>query len=450
MNQKEDFLLKAYNLGIIKFGDFRLKSGVYSPFYVDLRPLASSPELLKTLANFLLELVETSNFDLICGVPYAALPMATVMSISSGIPLIIKRKENKGYGTKKMLEGVFSKQQKCLLVEDVITTGKSLLETIDEVEREQLIVKNIVVVLDREQEGISKLEYRGYFVKTLFTINEVINTLIKNDKLNINESKKIHFFLKSVLREPICKRISYEEKMRINQHPIAQKLLRLTKKKQSNLILSGDLNTSKELLKLLEKIGDHIVVLKLHIDIIKDFSFDFIKELKLIANQKEFLLMEDRKFSDISSIQEAQFKNGIYKISSWADMITSHVISGENSLNSFDPCGVVGIVEMSSKGSLTDSHYISKALEIIKKTANVFAVIAQSNMPKNLLLMTPGVNLDMQFDNKGQQYNTPEQVFSNYQSDFIIVGRGIYKNSNPKQQAEYYKNIAWKSYLNSF
>ena len=95
MQPREDFLLKAYELGIIKFGNFTLKSGIESPFYVDLRPLASSPQLLKTLANNLLDLVEDVDYDLICGVPYAALPMATTMSLTSNIPLIIKRKENK-------------------------------------------------------------------------------------------------------------------------------------------------------------------------------------------------------------------------------------------------------------------------------------------------------------------------------------------------------------------
>ena len=93
------------------------------------------------------------NFDLICGVPYAALPMATAMSLESYIPLIIKRKEAKSYGTKKLIEGIYQKGQNCLLVEDVITSGKSLLETIPEIEQEDLKVSDIVVVLDREQGG---------------------------------------------------------------------------------------------------------------------------------------------------------------------------------------------------------------------------------------------------------------------------------------------------------
>lgn len=194
MQPREDFLLKAYELGIIKFGNFTLKSGIESPFYVDLRPLASSPQLLKTLANNLLDLVEDVEYDLICGVPYAALPMATTMSLTSNIPLIIKRKENKGYGTKRMVEGVFAEGQSCLLVEDVITSGQSLLETIDQVEREGLRVKDLVVVLDRAQGGSEKLKEQGYNVKTLFTIHEVIDILHKYHRLSDDEAKKLKTF----------------------------------------------------------------------------------------------------------------------------------------------------------------------------------------------------------------------------------------------------------------
>lgn len=449
IDQKEEFLLKAYNLGIIKFGNFILKSGISSPFYIDLRPLASSPQLLKILSNFLLKLEINSDFNLICGVPYAALPIATVMSILSNIPLIIKRKENKGYGTKRILEGVFYNNQTCLLVEDVITTGKSLIETISVIENEGLIVKNIVVVLDRQQRGIIELENKGYKVKTLFTIHEVINILFKNKILPLYQKIEIENFLKITINKFKTKRLSYEDKIKINQHPIAQKLLNLTKKKKSNLIFSGDINSSKKLLNLLEEIGEHIVILKTHIDIIQDFSFDLIKKIKFLAKEKEFLVMEDRKFSDIGKIQEEQFKNGIYKISTWADMITSHVISGEKSISVFDSCGIVAIFEMSSIGTLTDSYYKYEALKIAKKTPNIFAAIGQSNIPKNLLLMTPGINLDCKFDNKGQIYNTPNKVFREYHSDFIIVGRDIYENPNPKQKAAYYQKIGWKNYLNS-
>ena len=447
MQQREDFLLKAYELGIIKFGNFTLKSGIESPFYVDLRPLSSSPQLLKTLANNLLGLVEKSTFELICGVPYAALPMGTTMSLASGIPLIIKRKENKGYGTKRMVEGVYSDGQNCLLVEDVITSGQSLLETIEEVEREGLKVTDIVVVLDREQGGIDKLKQKGYTVHTLFTINEVINILHRFHRLSDAEMARVKNFLNNPPAPPEMKRVPLEYKK--IQHPVGKKLVEIALKKQSNLIASADVITSAELLKLAEEAGDDIVALKLHTDIIKDFSFDLVEKLKQISKEKEFLLFEDRKFADIGNTQELQFKEGVYRIASWADMITSHVIAGEESLKVFENVGVVAIVEMSSKGTLTDDYYITKALNVAESAPNVLGAVAQRKISDGLLLFTPGVNMSSAGDSKGQQYNTPERVFRNIHTDFMIVGRGIYQSADPKESAREYRKAGWDAYLGS-
>lgn len=445
MQQREDFLLKAYELGIIKFGNFTLKSGIESPFYVDLRPLSSSPQLLKTLSNNLLDLVEEAPFELICGVPYAALPMGTTMSLASGIPLIIKRKENKGYGTKRMVEGVYHDGQNCLLVEDVITSGQSLLETIAEVEREGLKVTDIVVVLDREQGGVEKLKKKGYSVRTLFTINEVIDMLHKFHRLSDSELARVKNFLNNPPSQPEIKRVPLEKKN--IQHPIGKKLIEIALKKQSNLIVSADVITSSELISLAENVGPHIVALKLHTDIIKDFSFDMIHRLKEISKENDFLLFEDRKFGDIGNTQELQFKEGIYNIGSWADMITAHVIAGEESLKVFDNVGVVAIAEMSSKGTLTDDYYIAKALNVAENAPNVLGFVAQRKVSDNLLLFTPGVNISSVGDTKGQQYNTPERVFQMYHTDFMIVGRGIYKAANAKSAAEEYQIIGWNAYL---
>ncbi|MCK0202705.1 orotidine-5'-phosphate decarboxylase [Ornithobacterium rhinotracheale] len=444
MNTKEDFLLRAYELGIIKFGSFTLKSGIESPFYVDLRPLASSPQLLKTLSNNLLQLVDDRSLELICGVPYAALPMATTMSLESGIPLIIKRKENKGYGTKRMLEGVFNQGQNCLLVEDVITSGKSLIETIEEVEKEGLKVTDIVVVLDREQGGKKLLAEKGYRVQTLFTINEVIDILHKYHRLSDEQVASIKEFLNNPPEAPVKKRVRYEDKE--ISHPVGKKLIDIALRKKSNLIASADVTTTEELLSLAEKIGDKIVALKLHTDIITNFTREFVEEIKKLAREKDFVIFEDRKFADIGNTQDLQFRQGIYRIADWADMVTAHVIAGEKSLEVFGTTGVASIVEMSSAGTLTDNYYISKALNVSQKSAQVFAVVAQRQVPNDLLLLTPGVNLSVKGDNKGQQYNTPEKVFRDYHTDFMIVGRGIYKATEPEKVAEEYRQQGWAAY----
>jgi len=446
---KEHFILKACQLGIIKFGNFTLKSGIQSPFYVDLRPLASSPELLKELSKLLLNLLQDSDFELICGVPYAALPMATAASLESGIPLIIKRKEAKGYGTKKMLEGIFHDGQTCVLIEDVITSGKSLVETIDEIEKEHLKVRDIAVVLDREQGGIALLKDKGYRVHSLFSIKEVIDILYKYGQLAEEEVLRIKGFLAGNLevKTEAKKRLKYEEKLALQHHSAGKKLLETALQKKSNLIASIDVTQASEILNLAEKVGDSVVAVKLHSDIISDFSDMFISELKKIAKNKNFLLFEDRKFADIGNTQQLQFEKGIYHISEWADMITSHVIAGAESLKIFGETGVVVIAEMSSKGTLTDEHYKNQAVALSEKAENVIGCVAQSQMPDSLLLFTPGVNLTSTGDAKGQQFNTPERVMTEYHTDFIIVGRGIYASANPKDASEKYQKAGWNAYL---
>lgn len=451
MESKKEFFLECYKLGIIKFGRFTLKSGIESPFYVDLRPLASDPKILKKLANYLLEKLPLDNFDIICGVPYAALPMATAMSLESYIPLIIKRKEAKSYGTKKLIEGIYEKGQNCLLVEDVITSGKSLVETIEEVENEGIKVSDIVVVLDRQQGGKEKLEAKGYKVHSLFNISEVVEILREVNYIDDEEVARIQDFVNGnhvVFEEK--KRLSYEQKLEVAEHSFAKKILEIAIEKKSNLIASADFITTKELLDFADFVGPHIVALKTHIDILNDFDADeTILPLKDLATKHNFLLMEDRKFADIGNTQELQFSYGTYKISNWADLVTSHVIGGSKSLDCFMNVGVVAILGMSSEGTLTDSHYREGALKVIENHPNIIGCVAQNEVSDQLLLFTPGVNLGTSGDEKGQQYNSPEHVIKNYGTDFIIVGRGIYKADEPEQEALRYKNEGWKAYQDS-
>jgi uridine monophosphate synthetase len=373
------------------------------------------------------------------------------MSLESYIPLIIKRKEAKSYGTKKLIEGIYQKGQNCLLVEDVITSGKSLVETIAEVEQEDLKVADIVVVLDREQGGKQLLESKGYRVHTLFNISEVCSILQENGELSDEEVKRIQDFLQgNHIQFEEKTRSSYEQKLEHAQHSVSKKLLETALAKKSNLIASADVTTTQELLDLAEKVGPHVIALKTHIDIISDFEYEkTIVPLKALAEKHQFLLMEDRKFADIGNTQELQFTSGVFKITDWADFVTSQVIGGFESLDCFKNVGVVAIVGMSSKGALTTASYREEALKVALSHPNVIGGVSQNQIPEELLLFTPGVNLADSGDGKGQQYNTPEHVFKMLHSDFIIVGRGIYKAEDPETAAITYKNEGWNAYVNS-
>jgi len=264
------------------------------------------------------------------------------------------------------------------------------------------------------------------------------------------EVERINDFLAgNVVRFQEEKRLSYEQKLEICDHSVAQKLLQIALEKRSNLIVSADVTSTQELLELAEKVGPHIVALKTHIDILLDFNFDeTIVPLKELAAKYNFLLMEDRKFADIGNTQELQFSYGTYKISQWADLVTAQVIAGYESLDCFRNVGVVAILGMSSRGTLTDENYREEATKIALSHPNVFGGVSQHKIPNELLLFTPGINLADSGDNKGQQYHTPDYAFTQLEADFIIVGRGIYKSEDAEKAVLKYKFAGWEAYEN--
>ena len=126
--------------------------------------------------------------------------------------------------------------------------------------------------------------------------------------------------------------------------------------------------------------------------------------------------------------------------------MTAQVIAGYESLDCFRNVGVVAILEMSSKGTLTDLDYREAATNIALSHPNVFGGVSQNKTPNELLLFTPGINLAEAGDGKGQQYNTPEHAFKQLEADFIIVGRGIYKSEDAEKTALCYKIAGWNAY----
>jgi orotate phosphoribosyltransferase len=177
-------ILELYQIGALQFGDFTLKSGKQSKIYIDLRRVVSYPFILKSIAQAMWKKVNGVEFDLICGVPYTALPIATCISIEHHIPMVLRRKEKKEYGTKKLIEGQFSPGQRCLIIEDVITTGSSILETGDELANVGLVINDAVVLIDREETPLTALHER-YQVHTILKLSHILQTLIESSLLNV-------------------------------------------------------------------------------------------------------------------------------------------------------------------------------------------------------------------------------------------------------------------------
>jgi orotate phosphoribosyltransferase len=187
---------ELHKIGAVKFGEFTLKSGILSPIYIDLRMIVSYPKLLEAISELIWKKT-SQKFDLVCGVPYTAIPMATSISIKHNIPMVMRRKEAKAYGTGKIIEGVFQKGQKCLVIDDLVTSGLSIFETIAPLKDVGIEVHEIAVLLDRGQGGRAKIEEQGIKLHSVFTLKEFLGVLDQESLVDKLLLSKVNQFLAS-------------------------------------------------------------------------------------------------------------------------------------------------------------------------------------------------------------------------------------------------------------
>ena len=163
-----------FSIQALKFGDFKLKSGALSPFYVDLRVIISHPTILHAIAQRILALLAPLAFQRVAGIPYAGLPIATAVSLTGNLPMIYARKEAKDYGTKRVIEGKFAAGETVVLIDDVITDGASKFEAAEPLLQAGLVVKDFAIFLDREQGGADRLREKGYALHSALRISDVL------------------------------------------------------------------------------------------------------------------------------------------------------------------------------------------------------------------------------------------------------------------------------------
>lgn len=150
------------------------------------------------ISNLLYEFALKDNkCDHLCGVPYTALPIATLLSVEANKPMLMRRKEAKAYGTKKMIEGHYKPGQKCLIIEDVVTSGSSVLETVKDLRKEGLLANEAVIILNREQGGSENLAANDVQVKSLFTMTKLIAILLEKRKINEETAQKVKDYLRA-------------------------------------------------------------------------------------------------------------------------------------------------------------------------------------------------------------------------------------------------------------
>ena len=185
---KEEKLFLMKQVGIlliknnaIKFGDYILSSGKKSPYYIDLRQTISSPITMDWIANSLTRIILNEigkdKIDRILGVPTAGVPFATVVSQKLGLPLIYYRQARKEHGVRKKIEGILERNDRVLIVDDLITTGESVIEAAEVVRDQGGVVNELVVLLDREQGGQQRLRSSRIEPHVLFKISDAMTWL---------------------------------------------------------------------------------------------------------------------------------------------------------------------------------------------------------------------------------------------------------------------------------
>ena len=160
---------------VVKFGSFQLASGRESPVYIDLRILPSYPKAFRVVMDEFSELVRGMNIDIVAGIETAGIPIATAVSVITEIPMVYVRRRPKGYGTQSMIEGVVSKDQKAVLIDDLITNGASKTRFIEGIRSAGAKTNDVAVILDRGQGGKEALSNDGIELSSLITLKELLD-----------------------------------------------------------------------------------------------------------------------------------------------------------------------------------------------------------------------------------------------------------------------------------
>ena len=179
----------------VRFGQFKLKSGIMSPIYLDLRRLVTHPSILKRVAQAYAATLKELSFDRLAGIPYAALPIATAISLEIDRPLIYPRREAKDYGTQALIEGDYQPGETIVVIDDLATTGGSKIEAIRKLEEAGLKVRDIVVLIDRGQGAGPMLAEAGYQLHAVVNLLDLLPEWLRSGAITAKQFEDVETFL---------------------------------------------------------------------------------------------------------------------------------------------------------------------------------------------------------------------------------------------------------------
>ncbi|BBG24035.1 orotate phosphoribosyltransferase [Sulfuracidifex tepidarius] len=183
---------------LLLLGNFVLNSGKVSPYYLDMRSLPSYV-YFNDIVNKAVDVLSTMDFDMTVGVATGGVPLASFIACRMGKLTGYVRPEKKGHGTNRLVEGIVEGKQ-VLVVDDVSTTGGSLVSAVNKVRENGGKVDKALVIVDREEGAKEKLKEAGVSLVSLFTIQDILESLLSSSKLKEGERKAIQEYLQGNLR----------------------------------------------------------------------------------------------------------------------------------------------------------------------------------------------------------------------------------------------------------
>lgn len=193
-----DRLLDAIlDTGGFRVGEFTLKSGAISPFYVDLRRLQSMPGALETAAmayEALLPQSGSSPIDRVAAIPVAAVSLATALSLRTRLPLIYPRLPPKPHGTGNRVEGEWKAGERVVLVDDLITTGLSKIEAVKVLREEGMVVKDLLVLLQRSRAN-PEIEDAGLLLRAAARVEDLVERALVRGLIGQDDAGRVYDYL---------------------------------------------------------------------------------------------------------------------------------------------------------------------------------------------------------------------------------------------------------------